>query len=103
MRIRRVCLALAAVVILSPLQAAIAGEWWMLSESEEGPTCGPPPEAEGVVLGPEEILKQFEVCKLMDATPSLDLKNVMIACEGNLNRVFIFSKTKESCEALAKE
>jgi hypothetical protein len=39
----------------------------------------------------------------MDETPSLDLKNVMINCEGNFNQVFIFSRTKESCEALAKD
>jgi len=24
----------------------------------------------------------------------------MVACEGNLNQVFIFSKTKEGCESL---
>jgi len=52
------------------------------------------------VLTPGEILKRFEECKLMDETPSLDLKNVMVACEGNLNQVFIFSKTKEGCESL---
>jgi hypothetical protein len=43
---------------------------------------------------------RFDECKLMDETPSLDLKNVMVACEGNLNQVFIFSKTKEGCEAI---
>jgi hypothetical protein len=56
--------------------------------------------AAGVVLTPGEILKRFDECKLMDETPSLDLKNVMVACEGNLNQVFIFSKTKEGCESL---
>ena len=49
-----------------------------------------------------KILKRFEECKLMDETPSLDLKNVMVACEGDLNQVFIFSKSKDSCEELAK-
>jgi len=103
MRIRCVRLALAAVVILSPLQAAIAAEWWMLKNGEEGRTCGAPLEADGVVLKPDEILNRLEDCKLMDDTPSLDLNNVMVECGGNLNQVFIFTKTKDSCEALAKE
>ena len=103
MSIRCIRLALAAFVILSPLQAAIAGEWWMLKNGEEGRTCGPPIEADGVVLTPEEMLNRFEDCKLMDETPSIDLQNVMVACAGDLNQVFIFTKTKEGCEALAKE
>jgi hypothetical protein len=83
---------------------AIAADWWMLKNTDDGRECGPPPEADGTVLGPEEILKRFEdTCKLMDETPSLDLENVMVACEGNLNQVFIFSKTKEGCEKLVDE
>jgi hypothetical protein len=94
------CLVLiAALALLGPAGYA-AEEWWMLQNSDDGAQCGPPLEADGVVLTPGEILKRFEECKLMDETPSLDLKNVMVACEGNLNQVFIFSKTKEGCEGL---
>lgn len=75
----------------------------MLKNGEEGRTCGPPLEADGVVVTPEEMLNRFEDCKLMDETPSLDLNSVMVNCAGNLNQVFIFTKTKDSCEALAKE
>jgi hypothetical protein len=82
---------------------AAADGWWMLKKTDQGRECGPPLEADGVVLTPDEILNRFDECKLMDETPSLDLKNVMINCEGNLNQVFIFSRTKESCEALAKD
>ena len=80
-----------------------ADDWWMLKKTDEGRECGPPLEADGVVLTPDEILNRFEECKLMDETPSLELNNVMINCGGNLNQVFIFSKTKDGCEALAKE
>ena len=94
------CLVLiAALALLGPAGYA-AEEWWMLQNSDDSAQCGPPLEADGVVLTPGEILKRFEECKLMDETPSLDLKNVMVACEGNLNQVFIFSKTKEGCEGL---
>jgi hypothetical protein len=82
---------------------AAADDWWMLKKTDEGRECGPPLEADGVVLTPNEILGRFDECKLMDETPSLDLKNVMINCEGNLNQVFIFSRSKEGCEALAKD
>jgi hypothetical protein len=97
------CLALIAALALLPAGASAEQEWWMLGKDDEGKSqCGPPLEADGVVLTPGEILKRFEECKLMDETPSLDLKNVMVACEGNLNQVFIFSKSKDSCEELAK-
>jgi hypothetical protein len=75
----------------------------MLKNTEDGRECGPPPEDDGIALGPEEILKRFDTCKLMEETPSLDLDNVMVACEGSLNQVFVFTKTKEGCENLAKE
>ena len=97
--ILRCLVLLAAMALLGPAAYA-AEEWWMLQNSDDGAQCGPPLEADGVVLTPGEILKRFEECKLMDETPSLDLKNVMVACEGNLNQVFIFSKTKEGCESL---
>ena len=42
-------------------------------------------EADGVVLAPDEMLNRF------------------VNFEGNLNQVFVFSRTKESCEALAKD
>lgn len=94
------CFALIAAVVLLAPAAYAAEEWWMVHHTEEGAQCGPPLEADGVVLTPGEILKRFDECKLMDETPSLDLKNVMVNCEGNLNSVFIFSKTKEGCEAI---
>ena len=97
----RAALAIAFLSLASGIAAA--DEWWMLKKTDEGRECGPPLEADGVVLTPGEILNRFDECKLMDETPSLDLKNVMINCEGNLNQVFIFSRTKESCEALAKD
>ena len=100
--ILRCLVLLAAMALLGPAAYA-AEEWWMLQNSDDGAQCGPPLEADGVVLTPGEILKRFDECKLMDETPSLDLKNVMVACEGNLNQVFIFTKTKEGCEKLAKE
>jgi hypothetical protein len=103
MSLRGVRTAIAAVIVLASMQPAISAEWWMLKNGEEGRSCGPPLEADGVVLTPDAILNRFEECKLMDETPSLDLDNVMVACEGNLNQVFIFSKTKDGCEALAKE
>lgn len=96
-------LILLGALMLTPLAASAADEWWMLQNTDDGRRCGLPLEGDGVVLTPDEILNRFEECKLMDETPSLDLQNVMVACEGNLNQVFIFSKTKEGCEALAKE
>ena len=103
MFLRGVRVAIVAMITLFAMLPAAAAEqeWWMLGKDDEGNSqCGPPLEADGVVLTPDEILKRFDECKLMDETPSLDLKNVMISCEGNLNSVFIFSKTQESCEAI---
>lgn len=80
--------------------AARADEWWMLQNSEQGPTCGPPIEAEGVLLTPDELMKRFDVCKLAQETPSLDLKSVMVNCEGDINQVFVFARSKEICEGL---
>jgi hypothetical protein len=104
MRFLGVRAALALVLVCAAVQSAAADDWWMLKNTDEGRVCGPPLEADdGVVLTPGEILNRFEECKLMDETPSLKLNNVMVNCAGNLNRVFIFSKTKEGCEALAKD
>ena len=103
MYLRVVRTAIAAVIVVASMQPALSAEWWMLQNSDDGRQCGPPLEADGVVLTPDEILNRFEECKLMDETPSLDLDNVMVACEGNLNQVFIFTKTKEGCEKLAKD
>ena len=94
--------AIVAVIVLASMQPAVSAEWWMLQNTDDGRQCGPPLEADGVVLTPDVILKRFQECKLMDETPSLELNKVMVACEGDLNQVFIFTKTKESCEALAK-
>src|SRR5436190_383933 len=60
-------------------------------------------EADGVVLTPEELMKRFPECKLLDETPSLELNSIMLNCEGDIGQVFIFTKTKETCEGLAKE
>jgi hypothetical protein len=97
----RAAIAVAFISLASGI--AVADDWWMLKKTDEGRECGPPLEADGVVLTPDEILNRFDECKLMDETPSLDLKNVMINCEGNLNQVFIFSRSKDGCEALAKD
>ena len=82
MILRGVRTATAAVILLATLQPAICAEWWMLQNTDDGRQCGPPLEADGVVLTPDEILKRFEECKLMDETPSLELNNVMVACAG---------------------
>ena len=96
------CFALIAALALLVPGASAEEEWWMMRKDDEGKSqCGPPLEADGVVLTPGEILNRFEECKLLDETPSLDLKNVMVNCAGNLNQVFIFSKSKEGCEELA--
>jgi hypothetical protein len=93
--------ALAIGLFCAAVEGAAADDCWMLKNTEQGRECGPPLEADGVVLTP--ILNRFEECKLMDETPSLQLNNVMVNCGGNLDRVFIFSKTKEGCEALPKD
>ena len=95
--------ALALAFVCAGVHGAAADDWWMLKNTDEGRVCAPPLEADGVVLTPGEILNRFDDCKLMDETPSLELNNVMVNCGGTLNQVFIFSKTKEGCEALAKE
>jgi hypothetical protein len=104
MKLSGVRVVLALAVLGCGSAGAVAGDWWMLKNTDNGRECGPPPELDGTPLGPEEILKRFEgTCKLMDETPSLDLENVMVACEGNINQVFVFTKTKESCDKLAEE
>jgi hypothetical protein len=95
--------ALALGLVCAAVEGAAADDRWMLKNTEQGRECGPPLEADGVVLTLGEILNRFEECKLMDETPSLELNNVVVNCGGNLDRVFIFSKTKEGCEALAKD
>lgn len=82
---------------------ASAADWWMLQQTEAGRECGPPIEADGAVLTPDELLKRFPECKLMDETPSLDLESVMVNCEGDIGRVFVFTKTKAACERLAND
>ena len=102
MILRGVRTAVAVAIVVVSMQPA-AAEWWMLQNTDDGRQCGPPLEADGVVLTPDAILKRFEECKLSDETPTLDLNTVMVACEGSLSQFFIFTKTKESCEALAKD
>ncbi len=47
---------------IGTLQPAISADWWMLQNSDDGRQCGPPLEADGVVLTPDEILKRFDEC-----------------------------------------
>lgn len=99
--IRRLsCVAGLSLLAFSPAGAA---DWWMLQQTDKGRECGPPIEAEGVKLTPEELMKQYPECKLMADTPSLDLEAVMVNCEGDIGRVFIFTKSKAGCERLAKD
>lgn len=90
---------------LSLLCASRAGaaEWWMLQQTEAGRECGPPVEADGVTLTPDELMKRYPECKLMDETPSLDLQAVMVNCEGDIGRVFVFTRSKAGCERLAED
>ena len=102
MILRDVRTAVAVAIVVVSMQPA-AAEWWMLQNTDDGRQCGPPLEADGVVLTPDAILKRFDECKLDDETPTLDLNTVMVTCEGSLNQVFVFTRTKESCEELAKD
>lgn len=97
--------AAAALILMTPqlLTDAGAADWWMLQQTETGRECSPPIEADGIKLTPDVLMKQHSECKLMDETPSLDLETVMVNCEGDIGRVFIFSKSKASCERLAQE
>ncbi|MCC7250593.1 hypothetical protein [Hyphomicrobium sp.] len=96
-----VCLLSAiSVPAASPADAA---EWWMLQQTDKGRECAPPIESEGVTLTPDVLMKQYPECKLMDETPSLDLSAVMVNCEGDIDRVFVFTKTKAGCERLAED
>lgn len=75
----------------------------MLQQTEAGRECGPPIEADGMTLTPDVLMKQYPECKLMAETPSLDLEAVMVNCEGDIERVFVFTKSKAGCERLAKD
>lgn len=97
----RTALAAAFLVLLVP--QASAADWWMLQQTEKGRECGHPIEADGMTLTPDVLMRQYPECKLMDETPSLDLETVMVNCEGDIGRVFIFSKSKAACERLAQE
>ncbi|HML42400.1 MAG TPA: hypothetical protein PKE13_05685 [Hyphomicrobium zavarzinii] len=93
------------IVGVALLMSAEAGaaDWWMLQQTESGRECGPPIEAEGVTLTPEALMKRYPECKLMEETPSLDLEAVMVNCEGDIGRVFVFTKSKAGCERLAND
>jgi hypothetical protein len=103
-RTRRAAFAmLAAGLALLAAPGARAAEWWMLQQTDKGRECGPPIEAEGVTLTPDELMRLYPECKLMSETPSLDLEAVMVNCTGDIERVFVFTKTKAGCERLAAE
>jgi hypothetical protein len=95
----RVCglAALAGALAGSP---AVAAEWWMVQQDGETKSCAPPLEAEGVTLTPDVLMKRFPECKLMDETPSLDLEAVMVNCEGDIGRVFVYTRSRAGCERL---
>lgn len=93
----------AAGLCLLVASQAGAADWWMLQQTDTGRECGPPIEAEGVKLTPDVLMKQYSECKLMAETPSLDLEAVMVNCEGDIGRVFVFTKSKAGCERLAKD
>ena len=95
------CLAAAFPLLVSP--GAGAAEWWMLQQTESGRECGRPIEAEGITLTPDVLMTQHPECKLMDETPSLDLDAVMVNCEGDIDRVFVFTRSKAGCERLAED
>jgi hypothetical protein len=92
-----------AACLLIAVSSARADDWWMLQQTDAGRECGPPIEADGAFLTPEELLKRFPECKLMEETPSLDLETVMLNCEGDIGRVFVFTKSKAACERLAND
>ncbi len=94
---------LAVSLVATPVAGARAADWWMLQQTDAGRECAPPIQAEGLTLTPDVLMTHHSECKLMDETPSLDLETVMINCEGEIGRVFIFTKTKAACERLAKE
>jgi hypothetical protein len=94
---------LVAGLSLLAASGAAAAEWWMLQQTDSGRECGPPIAAEGVTLTPDVLMKQYPECKLMDETPSLDLETAMVNCEGDIDRVFVFTRTKAGCERLAKD
>lgn len=100
------CLKVSVLLVVAGLVAsrpAGAAEWWMLQQTDQGRECGPPIEAEGVTLTPDELMKRYPECKLMEETPSLDLEAVMVNCEGDIDRVFVFTRTKAGCERLAED
>lgn len=102
-RSRPILSSLIAGLALLSIAPAGAADWWMLQQTDTGRACGPPVEAEGVTLTPEELMKRYPECKLMAETPSLDLEAVMVNCEGDIGRVFVFTKTKAGCERLAAD
>lgn len=97
------CSALAALLCAFTASDAGAVEWWMLQQTDNGRECGPPIQAEGVTLTPDVLMQHYPECKLMAETPSLDLEAVMVNCEGGIDRVFVFTKTKAGCERLAAD
>lgn len=95
--------ALAAGLGLLVVTPASASEWWMLQQTETGRECAPPVEVDGVVLTPRALLADHPECKLMDETPSLDLDAAMINCEGQIGRVFVFTRSKAACQRLIED
>lgn len=64
---------LAAGRCLVAASHAGAADWWMLQQTDKGRECGPPIEA------------------------------VMVNCEGDIGRLFVFTKSDAGCVCLAKD
>lgn len=80
--------------------AAAASEWWMLQQTDKGRECAEPIELRGIHLTPDVLMEHHRQCRLMEETPSLDLEAVMVDCKGDIDRVFIFTRSKAECERL---
>lgn len=93
----------AGLGLLTAAPAAASEEWWMLQQTETGRECAPSIVVDGVALTPRALLADHPECKLMDETPSLDLEAVMINCEGQIGRVFVFTRSKAGCQRLTED
>ena len=84
--------------------AAIAApEWWMVQQTEQSRECVEPIELEGEMLTPDVLMKHHRECKLTEDTPPLDLETVMVKCDGDIGRMFVFTRSRAACERLVAD
>ena len=83
--------------------ASAAPEWWMVQQTEQSRECVEPIELEGERLTPDVLMKHHRECKLTDDTPSLDLETVMVKCDGDIGRMFVFTRSRAACERLVAD